>query len=78
MFQRNGFFIECGAYDGETRSNTLNLERYYGWTGILIEADPINFAKMSLKNRNAYLSPTCLSITRYPTIVSCKIIVILM
>ncbi|XP_043470295.1 uncharacterized protein LOC122503701 isoform X2 [Leptopilina heterotoma] len=67
---KNGFFIECGAYDGETRSNTLNLERYFGWTGILIEADPINFAKMTLKNRNAYLSPTCLSITRYPTVSS--------
>ncbi|XP_051163581.1 uncharacterized protein LOC127282995 isoform X2 [Leptopilina boulardi] len=69
-YAKNGFFIECGAYDGETRSNTLNLERYYGWTGILIEADPINFAKMTLKNRNAYLSPTCLSITSYPTISS--------
>ena len=49
FFQKNGFFIECGAYDGETRSNTLNLERYYGWTEILIEADPINFNKILKK-----------------------------
>ncbi|XP_034952296.1 uncharacterized protein [Chelonus insularis] len=62
----NGFFIECGAYDGETRSNTLNLERFYNWTGILIEADPENFSLMLQKNRRAYLSPTCLSIKSRP------------
>ena len=42
LFQRDGFFVECGAFDGETRSNTLNLERDLGWTGVLIEADPVN------------------------------------
>ncbi|XP_033214287.1 uncharacterized protein LOC117171264 [Belonocnema kinseyi] len=67
-YSRNGFFIECGAYDGETRSNTLNLERFYGWTGLLIEADPLNFAKMLMKKRKAYLSPSCLSIKPYPQI----------
>ncbi|XP_015117741.1 uncharacterized protein LOC107041631 isoform X2 [Diachasma alloeum] len=62
----NGFFIECGAYDGETRSNTWVLEKQLNWTGILIEADPINFTKMLNKNRRAYVSPTCLSIKKYP------------
>ncbi|TGZ53325.1 Protein Star [Temnothorax longispinosus] len=56
--KKNGFFIECGAYDGEMRSNTLFLERFNGWSGLLIEADPINFTKMLQKNRKAYLSPT--------------------
>lgn len=56
--------------DGETRSNTLFFERFYGWTGLLIEADPLNFAKMLKKGRKAYLSPTCLSINPYPEIVS--------
>ena len=45
FFQREGFFVECGAYDGETRSNTLNLERELGWSGVLIEADPVNLIK---------------------------------
>ncbi|XP_014483958.1 PREDICTED: uncharacterized protein LOC106749229 isoform X2 [Dinoponera quadriceps] len=68
--QKNGFFIECGAYDGETRSNTLYLERFKGWSGLLIEADPINFAKMLRKNRRAYLTPTCLSVTKEPVLAS--------
>ncbi|XP_011259093.2 uncharacterized protein LOC105253039 isoform X3 [Camponotus floridanus] len=68
--KKNGFFIECGAYDGETRSNTLFLERFKGWSGLLIEADPINFTKMLQKNRRAYLSPTCLSVIKSPTVAS--------
>ena len=40
--QKNGFFIECGALDGETRSNTLILEEELDWSGILIDADPVN------------------------------------
>ncbi|XP_012148327.1 uncharacterized protein LOC100879131 isoform X2 [Megachile rotundata] len=65
---RNGFFVECGAYDGETRSNTLALERLLGWKGLLVEADSINFSKMLLKNRKAYLTPTCLALQPYPTV----------
>lgn len=68
--KKNGFFIECGAYDGEIRSNTLFLERFNGWSGLLIEADPINFTKMLQKNRRSYLSPTCLSVTKSPTVAS--------
>ncbi|CAI6361075.1 unnamed protein product [Macrosiphum euphorbiae] len=69
-YTKGGFFIECGALDGETRSNTLYFERYYGWVGLLIEADPLNFVKMLKKGRRAYLSPTCLSVNPYPEIVS--------
>ncbi|KMQ87774.1 protein star [Lasius niger] len=69
-YTKNGFFIECGAYDGETRSNTLYLEQFSGWSGLLIEADPINFTKMLQKNRRAYLSPTCLSIIKSPIVAS--------
>jgi len=66
----NGFFVECGALDGEIRSNTLYFERYLNWTGLLIEADPLNFQDLLTKNRRAWLSPTCLSTSPYPKIVS--------
>lgn len=38
--KQNGFFIEMGAFDGITFSNTLWLERNHNWTGLLIEANP--------------------------------------
>jgi len=37
---RNGFFVEAGASDGISQSNTLYFERYKNWTGILIEPIP--------------------------------------
>ncbi|XP_068965378.1 uncharacterized protein [Bombus flavifrons] len=66
--KKNGFFVECGAYDGETRSNTLVLERYLDWNGLLVEADPLNFSKMLRKNRKAYLTPTCLATEPFPSV----------
>lgn len=69
-FQKNGIFIEVGALDGETRSNTLYLERYLNWTGLLIEPDPLNFVRLVRRNRKAWLSPTCLSVKPHPEIVS--------
>ncbi len=35
-----GFFIEVGANDGISQSNTLYFEKYKNWQGILIEAIP--------------------------------------
>ena len=35
-----GFFVEAGANDGFTQSNTYWLERFRGWRGILVEAMP--------------------------------------
>ena len=40
-----GFFIEVGANDGFTQSNTYYLEKFKGWRGILIEAVPELFAR---------------------------------
>jgi FkbM family methyltransferase len=38
--QRGGFFVELGANDGVSQSNTYYFERYRGWRGILIEPVP--------------------------------------
>ena len=64
--QKGGFFIECGALDGETRSNTLFFERFRNWTGLLIEADPINYQQVLSRNRKAYVVPSCAAVTDYP------------
>lgn len=35
-----GYFVEIGANDGYTLSNTIYLEEEFGWKGLLIEANP--------------------------------------
>jgi FkbM family methyltransferase len=35
-----GFFVEAGANDGYTQSNTYWLERFRGWRGVLVEPMP--------------------------------------
>ena len=52
---RPGTFIELGALDGILYSNTLALERCFNWTGLLIEADPVNYAKLRASGRRAKL-----------------------
>lgn len=43
--KNNGFFIELGANDGLTQSNTALFENYRNWHGILIEPSKIAFDK---------------------------------
>ena len=56
-YQTNGLFIECGALDGENLSNTLYMERFYNWTGILIEADQDSFKNLLSRKRNTWSLP---------------------
>jgi FkbM family methyltransferase len=52
-----GFFVEVGANDGLTFSNTRILESL-GWSGVLIEPDPRNLDSLR-KNRNSVILPFC-------------------
>lgn len=46
LFAANkGYFIEAGANNGIKGSNTYYLERYCGWTGLLIEPIPHRFVE---------------------------------
>lgn len=35
--KRGGTFLDIGAYDGLTGSNSLYFETYLGWTGVMVE-----------------------------------------
>lgn len=49
--KRNGFFIDIGAYDGLTISNTAYMEFELGWSGICVEPNPVVFDELR-KNRS--------------------------
>lgn len=51
--QKNGTFIEVGAFDGVLTSNTKLLEECYGWTGVLIEPSEVQFAKLQANRPNS-------------------------
>lgn len=42
---RGGVFVEAGAYDGITQSNSWHLERALGWRGLLVEPAPAPAAR---------------------------------
>lgn len=46
-----GFFLDSGASDGVRGSNTLVLERDYGWSGICVEPNPHFFSKLTAARR---------------------------
>ena len=68
--RRNGFYVECGAADGQISSNSLYLELFYNWSGLLIEPNPDLFASLLDKNRQAYMVNSCLSPTSKPMLLS--------
>ena len=58
-----GFYIELGANDGLKQSNTMFLETYKGWNGILIEPHLDNFQRL-IENRskkNYFVNCACVS-----------------
>ena len=57
---KNGFFIDLAAADGVKGSNTLFLEKFLNWSGILFEPNP-KYKKSIEKNRKSVLIPKCVS-----------------
>ena len=47
--REGGTFLEAGAHDGYTQSNTYFLERHRGWSGVLVEAIPELHAKAAAR-----------------------------
>ena len=53
-FKHNGTFIDIGASDGISLSNTYILEKYFNWNGVLIEPNPY-WHKPLTKNRSSHI-----------------------
>ena len=61
------YFIDIGAHDGKTFSNTFVLEKYYNWNGICSEPLPRSFKKLkacrnAICDNNAVFSESGLSL----------------
>jgi FkbM family methyltransferase len=57
-FLEKGFFVEFGASDGITLSNTYLLEKTYKWKGVLVEPSKKFHEKLS-KNRSCIVDKRC-------------------
>jgi FkbM family methyltransferase len=55
--ERGGFFLDIGAHDGKSYSNSLFFEQHLDWKGICIEPNPTVF-EILRENRNC----TCLNV----------------
>ena len=53
-FKKGGFFIEFGAANGVSNSNTFLLEKKFNWKGILVEPAK-SFYKELKRKRNCYI-----------------------
>lgn len=57
---KNGVFVDIGAHDGISLSNTYFFEKEMGWSGICIEPIPKVFAQLKM-NRKAVCVQGCIS-----------------
>jgi FkbM family methyltransferase len=57
---RDGVFVDIGANDGVTISNTLYFEKELGWSGLAVEPIPSACAKLRA-NRRCHVLNACIS-----------------
>lgn len=57
---RNGVFVDVGAHDGVSFSNTAFLEKELGWTGLAVEPIPEVFEQLN-RNRTCIKVNGCVS-----------------
>lgn len=59
----DGYFVELGANDGVTQSNSLYFEKYRNWRGLLVEPAPQNYLKcrQNRSSRDSIYCAACVS-----------------
>ena len=57
--KRDGFFVEFGATDGVSLSNTLMLERDLGWSGVLGEPNPVWLSELRQNRPLSRIATEC-------------------
>lgn len=57
--KRDGFFIDIGAHDGITFSNSIFFEKYKNYSGICVEPNPKVFEKLN-NNRSCIKINACI------------------
>jgi len=57
-FKRNGYFVEFGATDGISLSNTYLLETKFNWKGIVAEPLKSKYSEL-IKNRTCHVEDLC-------------------
>jgi len=58
--RHDGVFVEAGANDGLSQSNTALFERHRGWTGLLVEAIPDLARQCRVNRRGAVVEQAAL------------------
>lgn|SRR5574343_246702 len=58
--KQNGVFIDIGAHDGVSHSNSYFFENFRNWTGICIEPGPNEFKSLSNSRRSININ-ACIS-----------------
>jgi len=53
---RPGYFLEIGANDGFTLSNTVYLENKFGWSGILVEANKKYLVSLAKRKKSVIVN----------------------
>jgi FkbM family methyltransferase len=64
--KRNGVFLELGALNGVQYSNTKFFEDSMGWSGVLIEPNPVEYEKLVVNRPRSSLHNCIISVNSTP------------